>query len=206
MRSIGVNGFCRDVGMSACRFAILLHNTPAWMILSEYQEATMGCRYHYVCFNVVMSDISFVCVIFIVNFLFFIPACRYVACRIYAKYYRFILLKLLLLNPTHGLTKMPTFRQSVGRIRYLGRGFPSQRPVTRSSDVFFDLRWTNGWANNRDAGDLRRHGVNHEVIVMLLERSCHMDVPVNSDVMNMHWSTSHEKIRVTIYTKQNITS
>ena len=34
------------------------------------------------------------------------------------------------------------------------RGFPSQRPETRSFDVFF---WPNGWANNRDAGDLRRH-------------------------------------------------
>ena len=36
-------------------------------------------------------------------------------------------------------------------------GFPSQRPVTRSFDIFFELRWTNGWANNGDAGDLRRH-------------------------------------------------
>ena len=36
-------------------------------------------------------------------------------------------------------------------------GFPSQRPLRRSLDVFFDLAWTNGWANNRDAGDLRRH-------------------------------------------------
>ena len=29
-------------------------------------------------------------------------------------------------------------------------GFPSQRPVMRSFDVFFDL-WLNGWTNNRDA-------------------------------------------------------
>ena len=26
--------------------------------------------------------------------------------------------------------------------------------------------WTNGWANNRDAGDLRRHCTHHDVIVM----------------------------------------
>ena len=28
--------------------------------------------------------------------------------------------------------------------------FSSCRPVTRSIDVFYDLRWTNNWANNRD--------------------------------------------------------
>ena len=33
--------------------------------------------------------------------------------------------------------------------------FPSQRPVTRSFDVFFHLR-LNGWINNREAGGLRR--------------------------------------------------
>ena len=30
--------------------------------------------------------------------------------------------------------------------------FPSQRPVTRSFN-FFICAWTNGWVNNRDAGD-----------------------------------------------------
>ena len=35
--------------------------------------------------------------------------------------------------------------------------FPAQRPVTRSFDVFYDLRLNNGWVNNREAGDLRRH-------------------------------------------------
>ena len=47
--------------------------------------------------------------------------------------------------------------------------FPSQRPVTRSFDVFFDLRLKkNGWVNNRDAGDLRRHRAHYDVIVLLL--------------------------------------
>ena len=48
--------------------------------------------------------------------------------------------------------------------------FPAQRPVTRSFDVFFDLRLeylNNGWVNNREAGDFRRHGTNHDVIVMV---------------------------------------
>ena len=35
--------------------------------------------------------------------------------------------------------------------------FPSQRPVTRSFDVFFDLRLNKWWVNNRDARDLRCH-------------------------------------------------
>ena len=46
--------------------------------------------------------------------------------------------------------------------------FPSQRPVTRSFGVFFDLAWTNGWVNNRDAGDLRRHRTHYEVTVMII--------------------------------------
>ena len=44
--------------------------------------------------------------------------------------------------------------------------FPSQRPVTRSFDVFFDLRKADGWVSNRDAGDLRRHSAHYDVIVM----------------------------------------
>ena len=44
--------------------------------------------------------------------------------------------------------------------------FPSQRPVTRSFDVFFGLRLKNGWVNNRDAGDLRRHCAHCDVTVM----------------------------------------
>ena len=35
--------------------------------------------------------------------------------------------------------------------------FPSQRPVTWSFNVFFDLRLTNSWANHRHARDLKRH-------------------------------------------------
>ena len=40
------------------------------------------------------------------------------------------------------------------------------RPVTRSFDVFFDQAWTDSWANNEDAGDLRRYRANYDVIVM----------------------------------------
>ena len=42
--------------------------------------------------------------------------------------------------------------------------FPAQRPATRSFDVFFDL---NGWVNNREAGDLRRHRAHYDVTVIV---------------------------------------
>ena len=44
--------------------------------------------------------------------------------------------------------------------------FPSQRPVTRSFEVFFDLRLKSGCINNRDVGDLRSHRAHYDVIVM----------------------------------------
>ena len=44
--------------------------------------------------------------------------------------------------------------------------FPAQRPVTRSFDVFFDLRLNNGWVNNRKAGDSRRYRAHYGVTVM----------------------------------------
>ena len=44
--------------------------------------------------------------------------------------------------------------------------FPAQRPVTRSFDVFFDLRLNNAWVNNREAGDLRRYRAHYNVTVM----------------------------------------
>ena len=48
--------------------------------------------------------------------------------------------------------------------------FPSQRPVTRSFDVFFGLRLNKRWVNNRDAGDLRRHGAHYDVMVITWKR------------------------------------
>ena len=45
--------------------------------------------------------------------------------------------------------------------------FPAQRPVTRA--------WINGWVNNGEAGDLRRHCAYYDVIVM----PCRKSVPGN---------------------------
>ena len=43
--------------------------------------------------------------------------------------------------------------------------FPSQMPVTKSFDVFFDLR-LNKRLSNREAVDLRRHRAHCDVVVM----------------------------------------
>ena len=44
--------------------------------------------------------------------------------------------------------------------------FPTQRPVTRSIDVFY--AWINGWVNNGEAGDLRCHRAHYDVTVMIM--------------------------------------
>ena len=49
-------------------------------------------------------------------------------------------------------------------------GFPSQRPVTRSFDVYLICAWANGWGNNQGAGHLRRHRVRYDVTVMILSK------------------------------------
>ena len=44
--------------------------------------------------------------------------------------------------------------------------FPTQRPVTRSFDVFLICTRINSWVNNDEAGDLRCHCAHYGVIVM----------------------------------------
>ena len=46
--------------------------------------------------------------------------------------------------------------------------FPAQRPVTRSFDVFFDLRRNKRLSKHSEAGYLRRHRAHYDVIVMSL--------------------------------------
>ena len=59
--------------------------------------------------------------------------------------------------------------------------FPSQRPVTRSFDVFFDLRLS--WVNNREAGDLRHHRAHYYAILMKIEsHDCSLLSPVGLGV------------------------
>ena len=48
--------------------------------------------------------------------------------------------------------------------------FPGHRwiPLTKAGSFMLSLicAWTNGWVNNRDAGDLTRHRAHHDVTVM----------------------------------------
>ena len=45
--------------------------------------------------------------------------------------------------------------------------FLAPKPMTRSFDLFFDMHLnTNGWVNDRDAGDLKRNRAHYGVIVM----------------------------------------
>ena len=44
--------------------------------------------------------------------------------------------------------------------------FPTQRPVTRSFDVFFDLRLNKRLSKQREGGDLRRNRGHYDVIVL----------------------------------------
>ena len=59
--------------------------------------------------------------------------------------------------------------------------FAAQRPVTRSFDVFFDLRLINDWVNKRHAGDLRRHCGHYDVNVM-----CRQEGPVTLTWRKFH--------------------
>ena len=47
--------------------------------------------------------------------------------------------------------------------------FPAQRLVTRSFDVYFDMRPNKRLSNHHGAGDLIRHGAHYDVILMELE-------------------------------------
>ena len=48
--------------------------------------------------------------------------------------------------------------------------FPSQRPVTRSFDIFFDVGLNKRLSKQSDAGDLRRHGAHCDVTIMLFTK------------------------------------
>ena len=55
--------------------------------------------------------------------------------------------------------------------------FPTQRPVARSFDVFFDLRLNKRLNThyNREAGDLRRHRGHYDVNVMLKKQLIYLN-------------------------------
>ena len=73
----------------------------------------------------------------------------------------------------HGINMMTSSNGNILRVtgplcgESTGPGeFPTQRPVTRSFDVFFDLRLNKRLSKHREAGDLRRHRGHYDVNVM----------------------------------------
>ena len=51
---------------------------------------------------------------------------------------------------------------------YVGNSpFPTQRPVTRSFDVFFDLRLIKRLSEQPKVGDLRRHRAHYALTVVI---------------------------------------
>ena len=81
----------------------------------------------------------------------------------------------------------------------VARGFPSQTPVTRSVEFCWFCARTNGWANNRDAGELRHHRVCYGFTVMpskyLSHLLCWPTCVISKDtewcglfVMHVHWN------------------
>ena len=54
-------------------------------------------------------------------------------------------------------------------------GFPSQSQWRGALMFSLICVWTNGWTNNRDTGDLRRHRANYDVIVVMFDTRCVID-------------------------------
>ena len=66
--------------------------------------------------------------------------------------------------------------------------FPTQRPVTRSLDVFFDLRLNNGWVNNGEAGDLRRYRAHYDVTVMSTQKLSLYILGLMKQIASENWT------------------
>ena len=64
--------------------------------------------------------------------------------------------------------------------------FSSQKPVTQSFDVFFDLH-LNCWEHNRNAGDSRRHRAHYDVTEMNQDLISYIDV-IHNVHMSIHCS------------------
>ena len=89
----------------------------------------------------------------------------------------------------NGVTAGSSMRETTVDLWILPGEFPTQRPVTRSFDVFFDLR-----PNIRlgEAGDLRRHRAHCDVTVM------HFSQDLDYELINSLWNgpqtpTKHNK-------------
>ena len=64
--------------------------------------------------------------------------------------------------------------------------------------------WINGWVNNREAGDLRRHRVHYDVIVMKVSNNSIQQDIVLIGPNGVHWRVDKSDILVSevIYINQ----
>ena len=61
---------------------------------------------------------------------------------------------------------MGKLHDDVIKWKHFPRYWPFVRGNHRIFDILFDLRLKNGWVNNRETGDLRRHRAHYDVTVM----------------------------------------
>ena len=78
--------------------------------------------------------------------------------------------RFMLTSTTHFIFMMTSSTFSASLALYEGNppvtgGFPSQRPMIRSFDIFFDVCLNKRLSKFRDAGDLKRHRAQYDVIV-----------------------------------------
>ena len=60
----------------------------------------------------------------------------------------------------------------------------------------FICAWINGWVNNSDAGDLRRHRAHYDVIVMMTSPICcfdRLDMRLHRTIIRHSWSVQGEE-------------
>ena len=75
--------------------------------------------------------------------------------------------------------------------------FPSQRPVTRSFDVFFDLRLNKRLSKPSRCGDLRCHHAHYDVTLMF---KWHSPEVVWQSLVQFHVPTMSQELGVTNFT------
>ena len=77
--------------------------------------------------------------------------------------------------------------------------FHAQRPVTRSFDISLICARINGWVNNREADDLRRHRAHYDVIVMYLGHAASVDMMMTKFTYTYIYVCNFLSIYICIY-------
>ena len=87
---------------------------------------------------------------------------------------------------------------------HLCREFTGYRsiPITKANVTEFSLifAWINGWVNNREAGDLRRHRAHYDVIVITVRHKQQFHTVLSSDFQ----CNSTDKSLISCHNYQNV--